>query len=161
MANNKSIKILLADDEATITRIYSVGLRAFFSPANEDLADKLEADLFGSMKAEKPAAEIETCRQGEEAVERFREAQAAGAPFDIVVLDIRMPPGIDGVEAAKQIRTMDPGAKILFVSGYSDYEMSALQEQLPPPSHMDFMEKPVKLADLASRIVEFTGLSVD
>ena len=161
MQETTPLRILLADDEATITRIYAVGLPSFFSPAHENSADELEAELFGADDSDKPAAELAICRQGAEAVDRFREALESDAAFDVVVLDIRMPPGIDGVEAARQIRAMDTDVRILFVSGYSDYNMTELQELLPPPSHMDFIKKPVKLADLANRIVDFTQSSVD
>lgn len=156
--NNNTIRILLADDEATITRIYSVGLPSYFARAVHDATSELAAELFDAPGSERPAADITICRQGDEAVEQFRDAMDAGTPYHIVVLDIRMPPGIDGVEAAKQIRALDRDVKVLFVSGYSDYSMAELQRMLPPPTHMDFMKKPVKLAALAERIVDICGV---
>lgn len=160
MYKTRPLKILMADDEATIAHIYAVGLPTFFSPANGSSADELEAELFGSVDSGRSAAELVICRQGGEAVDRFREALESGDAFDIVVLDICMPPGIDGVEAAKKIRALDSGVRILFVSGYSEYSQPKLRELLPPPSRTDFMKKPVKLADLANRIVELTQPTV-
>ena len=156
MNGGRALKVLLADDEATIVRIYSVGLPAFFASRDQDSADELEAELFGASDDKKPAADLTICRQGDEAVENVRRALDEGSPYDVVVLDIRMPPGINGVEAAKQIRSMDENVKILFVSAYSDFRLQDLCESVPPPSHMDYMKKPVQLSDLASRIIDFS-----
>ena len=133
MSGEPTLRVLMADDEESIIHVYSVGLDHYFDPAG--------------------TAEFTMCRQGGEAVRLVREALGKGEPFDVVVLDIRMPPGIDGVETARQIRELMPDVQILFVSGFSDYERDALQELVPPHNRMDFVEKPVRLSELAEKII--------
>ena len=68
-----------------------------------------------------------------------------------------MPPGISGVEAAREIRSIDESVPILFVSGYSDFALDDLQHAVPPAARMDLIEKPVQLAKLASKIKRLAG----
>ncbi len=155
MNDRRKLRVLIADDEGAITRIYSIGLQHYFAP--EGGSSALDAELFGDNGDDRPAADITICQQGEEAVGLAREAVEAGAPFDVVVLDIRMPPGISGVDAARQIRSIDESVPILFVSGYSDFALNDLQEAVPPATRMDLIEKPVQLARLASKIKRLAG----
>jgi len=57
------------------------------------------------------------CGDGREAAERYREAKEAGDPFDLVVIDLNVPRGIGGVEAADLIRQYDPKARMWVSSG--------------------------------------------
>lgn len=157
MNDRRKLRVLIADDEGAITRIYSIGLQHYFAPAGDTGSVALDAELYGDAGDDRPAAEIRVCQQGEEAVSLTREASEAGTPFDVVVLDIRMPPGIGGVEAAKQIRSIDESVRVLFVSGYSDFELDDLQEMVPPAERMDLIEKPVQLGKLASKIKHLAG----
>jgi len=148
MVDNPRLRVLLADDEEAIVHVYSVGLGYYFAPSGPpppDVVDSLEEGL--------PRAEFKLCRQGDEAVRLVREALDAREPFDVVVLDIRMPPGIDGVDAAHQIRKLMPDVQILFVSGFSDYGQADLEKLVPPATHMDYIEKPVRLSELAEKII--------
>lgn len=156
MVNDTQLRVLLADDEEAIVHVYSVGLGHYFAPSEPpppDETDLLEEELYGLEKDLRPRAELTLCRQGDEAVQLVREALDEGEPFDVIVLDIRMPPGIDGVEAARQIRELMPEVQILFVSGFSDYGRSDLEELVPPATHMGYIEKPVRLSELASKII--------
>lgn len=144
--------MLIADDEGAIVRIYSMGLQHYFAPDEYSSLDTLESELFGESEDSRPTIDITVCQQGAEAVQHAREAKDAGTPFDIILLDIRMPPGIDGVEAARQIRIFDPTVPVLFVSAYSDYSLTDLERSVPPPSLLNFMEKPVQMAKLAEKI---------
>lgn len=157
MNDRRRLRVLIADDEGAITRIYSIGLQHYFAPIDETGNIALDNELYGEDGDDRPAAEILVCQQGEEAVALTREAAEAGAPFDVVVLDIRMPPGITGVEAARQIRSIDESVPVLFVSGYSDFALDDLQGMVPPAERMDLIEKPVQLARLASKIKQLTG----
>lgn len=157
MNDRRKLRVLIADDEGAITRIYSIGLQHYFAPDTDPGISDLNNGFFGEAGDDRPAADITVCQQGEEAVELTREAVEAGVPFDVVVLDIRMPPGISGVETAKQIRSIDVAVPLLFVSGYSDFALEDLQKEIPPAPRMDLIEKPVQLAKLASKIKRLAG----
>ena len=153
---NKVIRILLADDEATIAKIYANVLPLQFSH-DTGTAAELEEELFGPSENDSQPVDITVCRQGDEALHVAFESIRDGRPFDVIVLDICMPPGIDGVETAKMIRAKDPSVAILFVSGYSDYTLEELEAIVPPPSRLGFMAKPVQLGALAQRITALAG----
>ncbi len=161
MNKNKTFRVLIADDESAIVRIYSIGLQHYFSPDETSAITDLESELFGESDDNRPGADIAVCQQGAEAVRLAKEAHENGNPFHVIVLDIRMPPGISGVEAAQQIRQFDQTVPILFVSGFSDYSLADLQQSVPPPELMSFMEKPVQLAALARQIKHIAGQHSD
>jgi CheY-like chemotaxis protein len=62
--------------------------------------------------------EAVTCADGEAAVRLFRAAQEGGTPFRGVLLDLTVPGGMGGKEAAAQIRALDPEAILIVSTGY-------------------------------------------
>ena len=64
--------------------------------------------------------DVEYAGDGEEAIERYRAAGAAGRPFDLVIMDLTVPGGLGGHEALKRLREIDPRIKAIVSSGYSD-----------------------------------------
>jgi len=67
--------------------------------------------------AESLGGHVETAEDGDVAVEKYRRRH-----FDIVFMDMRMP-HMNGLEACRSILNMDPGAKVVMMSGYSDDRM--------------------------------------
>src|ERR1051326_2135373 len=128
-----SRRILVCDDEASVIdsyrKILSDLVAEAVSPTVSDL-DAMAADLFGEEPSDLPTgigiSDIIYCRQGSEAVSVIEEANRQGKPFSAVFLDVRMPPGIDGIEAARQIRALDRAINIVIVTGYSDNRPSEI-----------------------------------
>jgi CheY-like chemotaxis protein len=149
------IRVLIADDDEHILDCYR---EAFLEPETTRemrALDALSAELFASEDAaeEEPKFELTACSQGREAITLAREAASDGNPFDVVILDVRMPPGIDGVEAGSQIRKLDPEVEIVFVSGYSDVPLDELQRRVPPPMRLHYFSKPLSFTQLAQDVV--------
>jgi diguanylate cyclase len=138
-------RVLAVDDDALIVGEYLHCLGSNFEPdaATSTLGD-LEKVLFGEETDENGAAkfEVHTRTQGAAGVEAVAEAVREGNPFAIVFLDIRMPPGIDGVEAAKQIRAIDPNVNIVLVTGSVSPEPENLGQEIPPADRIFFFKKP-------------------
>jgi signal transduction histidine kinase/ActR/RegA family two-component response regulator len=63
---------------------------------------------------------VQTARDGAEAVALYQAATAAAAGFDAVLLDLTVTGGMGGMEAAARLKQLDPGAKLIVSSGYSD-----------------------------------------
>jgi len=61
-----------------------------------------------------------TCEDGAEAVARYKAALESGAPFSAVIMDLTIPGGMGGKEAAQQILAIDPKACLIVSSGYSN-----------------------------------------
>jgi len=59
-------------------------------------------------------------RDGNAAIELYRQEKSSGAPFDIVILDLSVPEGMGGKETIAQLVKFDPGVKAVVSSGYSN-----------------------------------------
>ena len=143
-------RILVVDDDALLIDEYLRCLGADYEPdsATTTLSD-LEKVLFGDETDESGAARfcVESRNQGELAVEAVTEAIKTGSPYSIVFLDIRMPPGIDGIEAAKRIRALDPDVNIVIVTGSMNAEVDNLDSEVPPADKIFFFKKPFHAAE--------------
>jgi diguanylate cyclase (GGDEF)-like protein len=147
--SNVARRILVCDDEAGIIEAYHrifAGLLVAEEGAGPSDYDALSAELFGDAPAPAVGAgqidDVVYCRQGEEAVAVFAEAKRAGTPFGAVFMDVRMPPGIDGVEAAKRIRTVDPAVNIVMVTGYSDHRPAEIADRVDATDRLFYLVKP-------------------
>jgi diguanylate cyclase (GGDEF)-like protein len=85
---------------------------------------------------------VHSRNQGEQAVAAVESAMANREPFSIVFIDIRMPPGIDGIDAAKQIRALDPNVNIVVVTGSLSVDPDNLGKEIPPADKVFFFKKP-------------------
>ena len=81
----------------------------------------------------------QACSDGKEAIALFKEAAAAGRPFAAVILDLTIPGGIGGKDAAEQILAIDPHARMIVSSGYSDDPVMADYKRY---GFCDVLEKP-------------------
>jgi two-component system, cell cycle sensor histidine kinase and response regulator CckA len=142
----ESFRVLAVDDEDSILDLY----RSVLSRESELVRDQseisdLEKQLFGNAK---PAPtvnyffDLTVCRQGDEAVSIVRQAMEQNNPFALVLLDIRMPPGPDGVKTAELIRALDPMIEILLVTGYSDVDPVEISHRITPPHKLLYLQKP-------------------
>lgn len=81
----------------------------------------------------------EAVSDGNAAVTRYENAQIAGRPFDVVMLDLTVPGGMGGLETLERLRRIDPGVKAIVSSGYSDssamadFERHGFQGVIPKP----------------------------
>lgn len=64
--------------------------------------------------------EVDDCADGEEAITAFDAAAAGDRPYDLVIMDLTIPGGLGGREAAAAIHARHPGARLIVSSGYSD-----------------------------------------
>jgi CheY-like chemotaxis protein len=83
--------------------------------------------------------EVETAGNGEEALARYEQAFSTGRPFDAVILDLTVPGGMGGKEAVGRLLAVDPAARVIASSGYSndpvmsDYRSHGFRAVAPKP----------------------------
>lgn len=124
-------RVLVVDDDPSILEAY----RAFLQPEPEGsskagLLDRFAGGDEGTADGQGAIFDVESATQGEEAVQRVRDALKEGRPFASAFIDIRMPPGIDGLETARRIRAMDDRIYIIIVTAYSDRDVDEIQSAL-------------------------------
>ncbi len=147
-----SVRILVADDEQRILDDYAAILSG--STGQDDarrakIAD-LESELFGAapQKAPTPGFSLCLCLQADAAVKAVEESLRDGNPFAVAFLDVRMPPGPDGVQAAEQIRKLDTEINIVFVTGFSDIRPEDIAVRVPPVDKLLYCQKPFHANEL-------------
>jgi diguanylate cyclase (GGDEF)-like protein len=138
-------RVLVVDDDEMLINEYLRCLGEDFEPdsATATLTD-LEKVLFGEETDEHGAArfDVHSRNQGEAAVEAIAASVKNGNRYAIVFIDIRMPPGIDGIEAAQRIRLLDPHVNIVIVTGSMSSTQENLGKQVPPADKIFFFQKP-------------------
>ena len=152
--HDENIRVLIADDDEHILNAYREAFTDSESTQETRALDALAAELFDSDNAdeEEPHFDVVACNQGDDAISLAKKAASDGHPFDVVILDVRMPPGIDGVEAGSQIRKLDPNVEIIFVTGFSDMPLEELQRRVPPPMKLHYFNKPLSFSQLAHNV---------
>jgi len=83
---------------------------------------------------------------GEEALELMKKKL-----FDVVILDIKMPGGIDGIDALKEMKKIQPIAEVILLTGHASVETSIEGMKL---GAFDYLLKPVKLEELMIKMAE-------
>jgi diguanylate cyclase (GGDEF)-like protein len=138
-------RILIIDDQESIHQDY----RKIITPRGTEadgLAD-VEAALFGNVapqqeQCEADQYEIDSAFQGEEAVELLRQALREGRPYAVAFVDIRMPPGLDGIQTIRQLWECDPELLVVICSAYSDYAWEDIIRELGRTDRFLVLRKP-------------------
>jgi two-component system cell cycle sensor histidine kinase/response regulator CckA len=94
--------------------------------------------------------QAQCARDGEEAIEQFSAARAAGKPFDVVILDLTVPGGLGGKDTMARLAQIDPGVKAIVSSGYSDDPIMADYREY---GFSGVIAKPYRISEL-SRILQ-------
>jgi len=83
---------------------------------------------------------------GEEAIDLMKKRE-----FDVVILDIKMPGGMDGIETLREIKKIQPLAEVLLLTGHASVETSIEGMKL---GAFDYVLKPIKLEELLPKLAE-------
>jgi len=151
-------RILIVDDSPAIHDDFKKIL-VRRNPAGDDFASA-EASLFGAPEtgAENDQDfDLTSAFQGEEALAVVRDAVKAGRPFATVFVDMRMPPGWDGLETTAQLWRADPDLQIVLCTAYSDYSWHELCVRIGATDQMVILKKPfdaIEVLQLASALAE-------
>ena len=89
-----------------------------------------------------PNYEVDSAVQGEEALEKVIKAHDEGRPFALVFMDVRMPPGWDGIETIARIWERYPDIEMVICTAYSDYSWEKILTQLGTTDRLLFLRKP-------------------
>jgi signal transduction histidine kinase len=150
-------RVLVIDDTPSIHqdfhRLLSVG-----DEGGASLAE-LRATLFGS-PTPRPRGhrfEVDSAFQGEEGLQRVGAALKEGRPYALAFVDVRMPPGMDGVETTERLWKEDPDLQVVLCSAYTDYSWEQVVQRLGISQRLLILHKPfdsIEVRQMAHSLAE-------
>jgi CheY-like chemotaxis protein len=138
------VRVLVVDDDfSTIADYRDILCPRGQTKVGRQLVD-LESELFGICHSHKdfPKVDLVSCQQGPDAVDAVRQALDEHRPFAVAFVDMRLKPGMDGVQTAEQIRALDPAVQIAVVTAYSDLHPMDIATRVPPVDQLFYLQKP-------------------
>ncbi|HZR15877.1 MAG TPA: response regulator [Verrucomicrobiae bacterium] len=136
-------RVLVVDDNPAIHEDFRKVLGgAGRGPQGELL--HAEAALFGDEVAASVTAifEIDSAFQGQEALTKVQQSLAAAKPYAMAFIDVRMPPGWDGVETISRIWKLYPELQVVICTAYSDYSWQEMIGKLGASDNLVILKKP-------------------
>jgi two-component system cell cycle sensor histidine kinase/response regulator CckA len=151
----KNRRILVIDDNRAIHDDFRKILSAATNAATLDVT---EAELFGkpTNTALKIQYEIDSAYQGQDGVLLVKQARDAGRPYAMAFVDVRMPPGMDGVETTQKIWAVDPDIQIVLCTAYSDYSWDEMFEKIGNSDGLVILKKPFDTVEALQLAHAFT-----
>lgn len=146
----KKSRILVVDDEKSIIDSYHRILEASQNQPQSDF-HKSAASIFSANDSEPVETELHLkddpfeiidALNGTEAIQAVKNAREENNPINLVFLDMRMPPGIDGRETAKRIREIDKAVEIVIMTAYSDYSFAEIVQEVGTEERLLYLKKP-------------------
>lgn len=159
--DNASRRILVVDDNPAIHEDFR---KIFGSTSTTSAAlDAAEAALFGitatndGADALRPVFQIDSALQGQDGLALVRKARADRSPYALAFIDVRMPPGWDGVETTSRIWAEDPDVQVVICTAYSDYSWDEMLDKLGNSDRLVILKKPfdnIEVLQLANALSE-------
>ena len=133
-------RILVIDDNDAIHGDF----RKILSRTAPDALDDDEAAIFGDARpvTSQVEFEIDCALQGEEGYQKVAAAVAADCPYQVAFVDMRMPPGWDGVQTIQKLWDVDPDLQVVICTAYSDYSWEQIVQHLGSTDRMLILKKP-------------------
>jgi diguanylate cyclase (GGDEF)-like protein len=149
MASSTSLanrRILIIDDNAAIHLDFRKVLGAQAEHSAQAALDVLEASLFGETvaAAARPNFDIDSAHQGQEGVAMAQQARAEGRPYAMAFVDMRMPPGWDGLKTIEHLWATDPDVQVVICSAHTDYDWTEVVQRLGHSDKLLVLRKPAE-----------------
>ena len=143
MANDSELvihRLLMIDDNPAIHQDY----RKILTGGENTHTSAAEAALFGEPlpTVSRPIFDVDSAMQGRDGVELARRALVEGRPYSVAFVDMRMPPGWDGLETIENLWKVDPEVQVVVCSAYSDYDWMELLGRLGHSDKLIVIKKP-------------------
>ena len=135
-------RILVIDDNHNIHNDF---MKILMPDYYDDTVSELEEEMFGESQNNinnKIKFDLICAGQGQEGCQLIEQANVAGEPYSVVFVDMRMPPGWDGLQTIKEIIKIDKNIQIVLCTAYSDYTWAEIIKELKEAEHLLILKKP-------------------
>ncbi|NWB45510.1 putative bifunctional diguanylate cyclase/phosphodiesterase [Pseudomonas gingeri] len=146
-------RILIIDDTPSIHEDF----RKTLCPEEvEDHLQMAEQALFGDTIARKvDCFELDSAFQGQDGLAKVEQALLQGQPYAMAFIDMRMPPGWDGLQTLERLWQADPKLQVALCTAYSDYSLEEMNERVEMGDRLLILKKPfdaIEIRQLASAL---------
>ncbi|MDM8348799.1 EAL domain-containing protein [Pseudomonas sp. sp1636] len=152
-SNSGNRRILVVDDTPAIhqdfCKILGTGLD------REAALASAEAALFGDAQVQRQAFELDSAYQGQEALALVIAALEQNRAYAMAFIDMRMPPGWDGLETIERLWQVDPQLQVALCTAHSDYSWEQMAERLDLGDRLLILKKPfdtIEIRQMASAL---------
>ncbi len=160
--NSEKHRILIVDDNHNIYKDFQAIL--IENMDSTDL-DAMAAEYFGetvNATTSQYRYELDYAAQGKDGVELVKTALSQNHPFALAFVDMRMPPGWDGLETINHLWQADPDVQVVICTAYSDYSWEEISNKVGRTDKLLILKKPfdaVEVAQLASALTQKWSLA--
>lgn len=150
-------RLLIIDDNQAIHRDFE---KIFAHSSVGSELDDLDAELFGTATENverSPEFELDFESQGMAGFERLKESMSQGIVYGAAFVDMRMPPGWDGVETIENLWKVDPDLQVVICTAYSDRSWDEIFQKLGRTDKLLILKKPfddIEVVQLAHSLSE-------
>lgn len=154
----KITRLLLIDDNTVIHESFrKIFTKVIKNTALEDLHNQLFDELIVTGSSSNNVEYIlDSAYTGEEGVSMVQKSLENNAMYDIVFVDILMPPGFDGIEAIKRIWKIDPAIMIVIISAHFNYSFDDISKELNYPKNLLILKKPFEVFEIRQIVNSFS-----
>ena len=142
-------RILVIDDNPNIHKDFQTIL---LEEEESTTLDSLRNEVFGdknSHRVNKNVYELDFASQGKEGCEKVKQACSENRPYELAFVDMRMPPGWDGLKTIENMWQIDPHVQVVICTAYSDYSWGEISERLGRSENLLILKKPFDSAEVA------------
>lgn len=163
---DRNTRIIVVDDQQDLCdQLAKLLLRSGKKNETLSLVQQMRAKLLGSSAdSEESDAQpdelsyiVDTALQGEQAFEMVKKANLAGTPYAVAFIDMRMPPGWDGMKTAKYIREIDKDIEIVIMTAYADHDQKQIADTVGTPEKLLYIKKPFQAEEIYQLALSLTS----
>ena len=154
MNSHGNRRILLVDDTPSI----HADFRKILEPDDDTALDAAEAALFGQPRATlRDRFAVDSAYNGREGLARVEAALAAGRPYAMAFVDMRMPSGWDGMETIEQLWRVDANLQVVICTAYADQPWQEVQQRLDVRDRLLIVKKPFDMIEVNQLALTLTA----
>jgi two-component system, NtrC family, sensor kinase len=158
MASEENRRVLIIDDNESIHVDFRkiIGCRTSPDAALDSAATALFGESSSPMLPLHVEYQIDSAHQGQEGLARVEQSIADGRRYALAFVDVRMPPGWDGIETVRKIWEIDNELQVVICTAYSDFSWSEIIQALGETDRLLVLKKPfdnIEVRQIASALV--------
>ncbi len=154
--HSQHLRVLVIDDNLSIHEDF----RKILQPGAETQGlDEARASLFGGESFQKALVrfELDYADQGQAALALVQMARREGRPYAVAFVDMRMPPGWDGLETIERLWEVDPEIQTVICTAYTDHSWEDIIRRLGCDDRLLILQKPFSTVEVSQLATSLTA----